>query len=244
MNYSDITINDPNIVKRFLQRSRFTDAVKLYPCQAGNFKVLDFGGGDGELCLRLSDIDRGSSYICYEPSEDMHQQAKSNIPDKNKISLINSLESIATNSIDIIYSLEVFEHLPEQESVDALESIYSILKPGGSLIIGVPNELFISAMYKGIFRMYRRFGEFDAQLNNILKCVIGRPPQKRPVGEISPGKQYHFHHLGFDHRLLSERLKEKFVNYKRIFTPFWFLGVWGSPEIYYVVQKKTNKLIN
>jgi len=243
MNYSNITINDPNFIKRFLQRSRFTDAIKLYPTQSKILKVLDFGGGDGELCLRLLEVDSDSNYICYEPAEDMNKQAKQKLSGKNKISLINTTESITENSIDIIFSLEVFEHLPEQESLDALERIDSILKPGGTLIIGVPNELFCSALYKGIFRMFRRFGEFDAQPKNILNCIIGKPPKKRPTGEISPGQSYHSHHLGFDHRLLAKKLTEKFDNYKRVCTPFGFLGVWASPEIYYAVTK-VNRCIN
>jgi ubiquinone/menaquinone biosynthesis C-methylase UbiE len=243
MNYSDITVNDPNFIKRYLQRSRLNDAVKLYPSNNRNSTVLDFGGGDGELCLRLINIDPNSNFICYEPSESMYQQAQSKIPVTNNISLISSLESVSANSIDIVYSLEVFEHLPEKESKEAFECIHSILKPGGTLIVGVPNELFIAATYKGIFRMLRRFGEFDAKLANILSCSIGRPPTVRPVGEISPGKEYHFHHLGFDHRVLGRSLKDYFSNFRRIYSPFWILGMWASPEIYYVV-KKANKRVN
>jgi SAM-dependent methyltransferase len=237
MNYSNITINDPNIVKRFLQRSRFIEAVKLYPNPSVENKVLDFGGGDGELCLRLEDIDPASSFICYEPSSDMRKQARTKISEKSRISLTGTLDAIPPASIDIIYSLEVFEHLPEKETAEAIKHIYSFLKPGGTLIIGVPNELFLPAIYKGIFRMFRRYGEHDAQLKNMLQCAIGSPPRKRPVGEISPGKHYHSHHLGFDYRILETELREKFTYCKRVPSPFIFLGLWGSPEIYYVFRK-------
>ena len=237
MNYADITLNDPNAIKRYLQRSRFQSALKLYPVTDSTTKVLDFGGGDGELCLRLNRINKGTSYICYEPSQGMYKQALQKLSDSDDIDLVDSLTSIAKGSMDVIYSLEVFEHLPVKESEEALNNIYALLKPGGTLVMGVPNELFLPALYKGLFRMSRRFGQYDARVSNILKCCFGRPPKTRPIGEISPGKSYHFHHLGFDHRVLAKQLKSKFGNCKQVCTPFPVLGTWGSPEIYYVVQK-------
>jgi len=236
VNYSDITINDPNPIKRFLQRSRFNDALKLYPLASNDYTVLDFGGGDGELVLRLAELDSTSKFVCYEPADSMLEQAKQKLSGKERISLTNILTSIPPNSIDLIYSLEVFEHLPEKETNEALKSIHNILKPAGSLIIGVPNELYFAALYKGLFRIFRRRGEFDATPTNVFNCVIGKPPATRPVSEISPGQNYHFHHLGFDHR----KLKSKFSNFtlqKCIFSPFSILGTWCSPEVYYVLQK-------
>ena len=240
MSYSGITVNDPNPIKRYLQDSRFTTALSLYPASTEGHRVLDFGGGDGELCLRLLDVDPSSEYICYEPSISMHQQAKTRVSAKDKIGLIKSMDSVSENSIDVVYSLEVFEHLPHDESEIALSLIYSVLKPGGCFIAGVPNELFLAAVYKGLFRIVRRFGEFDASLSNIMKCAIGRPPIKRPVSEISPGMNYYFHHLGFDHRQLRKSLEAKFGNSERFFSPFGILGLWGSPEIYYVLHKASN----
>lgn len=237
MNYSDITINDPNPIKRFLQNSRFKDALTLYPLPQNEQTVLDFGGGDGELALRLAEIDLKSSFICYEPAASMLEQAKKRLLGKKRISLTSTLTSILPNSVDIIYSLEVFEHLPDKETDEALQIIHRILKPNGLVIIGVPNELFLAALYKGIFRMSRRPGEFDADFRNILKCTIGSPPDKRPIGEISPGKNYHFHHLGFDHRALKNKLAQTFTLKKHVYSPASILGSWLSPEVYYVLQK-------
>lgn len=237
MNYADITLNDPNVIKRYLQRSRFNSALKLYPFTKAPLKVLDFGGGDGELCLRLNGIDSHSSYTCYEPTPSMFKQAKSKLSSSENITLIDSLTTIESNSLDVIYSLEVFEHLPEKTSADALDNIYALLKPGGSLIIGVPNELFLAALYKGLFRMTRRYGQHDAKLANILPCVVGKPPKVRPAWDISPGNEYHFHHLGFDHRVLKRALKTKFGHCKQVCSPFPFIGTWASPEVYFLVQK-------
>jgi hypothetical protein len=52
LTYADITYNDPNRLKRWLQRRRLADAaaqatVGRSSTWSGNF--LDFGGGDGAL---------------------------------------------------------------------------------------------------------------------------------------------------------------------------------------------------
>ena len=51
MAYADITLRDPNPIKRWLQRRRFADAVRLL--SSGNdrndLRILDFGAGDGEV---------------------------------------------------------------------------------------------------------------------------------------------------------------------------------------------------
>ncbi|MEH6582038.1 MAG: class I SAM-dependent methyltransferase [Halioglobus sp.] len=241
MNYSDITINDPNRIKRYLQQSRYRTAVDVYPKHPHRKQVLDFGGGDGELCLQLSAKDQESSFLCYEPALHMQAQAEAKIGSLERIRLIDNLEALEPDSCDVVYSLEVFEHLPPAEFGDAIEQIFRILRPGGKLIIGVPNELFLAAIYKGIFRMLRRFGDHDARPWNILRCALGRPPKNRPTGEISPGKKYHFHHLGFDHRDLRRVLNLKGGPVQRVLSPTWLLGGFMSPEIYYIAEKGTDK---
>ena len=199
--------------------------------------VLDFGGGNGELLLRLEEIDPQAQFICYEPVLSMYKEAEQRLAGSRRISLVDTLDNIPPGSLDVILSLEVFEHLPEAESRQALEAIDSLLKPGGMLIIGVPNELFIAAIYKGLFRIFRRYGEYDARFTPVMRCALGRPPLARPQGEISPGKNYHFHHLGFDHRRLKIKLAAMFSFQRRVCSPFSFLGLWASPEIYYVLKK-------
>jgi hypothetical protein len=86
----------------------------------------------------------------------------------------------------------VFEHLPQEETLTAITDIRRLLKPEGVVVIGVPHEIFIPALIKGIFRMSRRYGDFDAKAENILAATLGRPPRSRPTSEISPGLSYHF----------------------------------------------------
>ena len=74
MQYSEVTINDPNRIKRFLQRKRFEDALSLLPTDAQTSEILDFGAGDGELASRLLGKGYDCQVTCYEPSPDMRNQ--------------------------------------------------------------------------------------------------------------------------------------------------------------------------
>lgn len=237
MKYSDITINDPNIVKRFLQRRRYQTALDLYPKNGRPKQILDFGGGDGELCLQLARVDKRSRFICYEPAPQMREQARGKIENSKHIELVDSSSLVPDDSCDVVYSLEVFEHLPANEFRFALEEIFRLLKPGGHLVVGVPNELYFAALYKGAFRLTRRIGDYDARMMNIIRCALGNPPKDRPVGQVATGKAYHFHHLGFDHRILGEEIAAKAGRVNKVFSPFWILGAIASPEIYYVSSK-------
>jgi hypothetical protein len=111
------------------------------------------------------------------------------------------------------------------------------LKPDGFAVIGVPHELFLPAMLKGLFRMFRRYGDFDARPGNILAAFRGRPPIQRPIAELSPGVSYHSHHLGFDYRTLERLLKEKFQLVEKWFSPFPILGAALNSEVYFVLSK-------
>jgi hypothetical protein len=100
----------------------------------------------------------------------------------------------------------------------------------------VPNELFLPALVKGLFRMTRRYGAFDARPANVLQATIGRPPGRRPVREITAGLPYHFHHTGFDHRELRRTLSETFEVERQFASPAG--GELLGTEIYLILKKR------
>ena len=120
---------------------------------------------------------------------------------------------------------------------DALAKIQHLLKDGGTFFVGVPNELFVPALVKGLFRVTRRYGAFDARFGNVFRAAIGRPPQRRPVKEIASGLPYHFHHLGFDHRKLRVLLSGTFDLVRQFGSPTG-INLLDS-EIYFVLKKIT-----
>ncbi len=238
MSYADLTVRDPNFFKRFLQKRRFSEALEISGLTDTDriWRVLDYGTGDGELIRQMG----GYASVMpwgYEPNPALIAEAKQNLHDLKRVALVQETNYLESAFFDLVFCLEVFEHLPEKQTSAAVAEIHRLLKPGSRAVIGVPHELFLPALIKGAFRMSRRYGEFDAKPRNILSVFAGRPPRPRPVSEISVGLPYHFHHLGFDYRELGQTLRKRFSVERIRFSPFPSLGSVLNPEVYFVVRK-------
>jgi SAM-dependent methyltransferase len=159
-------------------------------------------------------------------------EAREKLATLDSVAFADNLDAVESGSFDYVFCLEVFEHLPEKETVEAIAEIHRLLKHDGVAVIGVPHELFLPALLKGLFRMSRRYGDFDARPANVLGATLGRAPTQRPVAEISPGFQYHFHHLGFDYRKLEQNFQERFQLAGKWFSPFPVLGAALNSEVY------------
>ena len=238
MAYADITLRDPNPIKRWLQRRRFADAVRLL--SSGNdrneLRILDFGAGDGEL-IRQIVLRRPVQACVYEPTPRLRAEAEDKLAGVPGVTFADRAAPLPSESFDFVFCLEVFEHLPPKETAEALSEIHRLLKPYGFAAVGVPHELFLPALLKGLFRMSRRYGQFDASPPTVLAALAGRPPQHRPVSEISPGFAYHSHHLGFDYRVLERKLEDRFRLVRKWFSPFPILGSILNSEVYFLLQK-------
>lgn len=238
MAYADITFHDRSPIKRWLQQRRLIDAIRLSAHLRDIRTVLDFGAGNGEFCKRLTHAFPHARIVCYEPAADLVAEARKNTQGLRQISLVTDISAVQDASVDLLYCLEVFEHLPEREIEAAFSAIWSALRNRGIAIIGVPVEIHLPALYKGLFRMTRRFGDFDATPGRILQAALGFPPKDRPVREIALGWSYHFHHLGFDYRRFRQRLAmQRFTLLRQTTSPVATLGAWFNPEIYFMVRK-------
>ncbi len=179
------------------------------------------GGGNGELCKLLVKKFSKAQIWCYEPSEKRREEAKYNLENLPEIKIIADVGELPTSYFDLIFCLEVFEHLPPQETEAAIiDNISKILKPKGYVCIGIPNEIYIPALIKGLFRMTRRYGAYDANLANLISATLGNPPKNRPI--YKEEKLFlHYHHMGFDFREF----------YKNISAKLDIEKMWGSPVI-------------
>jgi SAM-dependent methyltransferase len=238
MSYAELTFKDRNPIKRWLQNQRLISAINLYKnVDQRPSQICDFGAGNGELCKFLAQKYQSSKIICYEPTPSLLSEAKQNLMDVENIEFYQDIDKIKHGTSDVIFCLEVFEHLPPEETDNALKEIFNLLKPGGIVIIGVPVEIGLPALYKGIFRMSRRYGKFDANIKNIVLSVIGRPPKNRPVAEIAPGFKFYHPHTGFNFHRLEKDIKGYFNLHQISASPFSFLGSWLMPEIYFIANK-------
>ena len=225
-------------MKRWLQYRRLTTAVNLaLSTQAqGVESVLDFGAGNGELIKVASAMYLNTQFYCYEPTPSLVKEAESNLFSIKNVRFCDSLNEVNDRLFNLIFCLEVFEHLPDFESKEALQAIDSLLAPNGIAIFGVPVEIGIPALYKGLFRKTRREGTFDTDTVNIFNSLIGLPPKQRQTSEIAPGRAYYFEHMGFDYREFEIALGAKFEVISKSFSP-WNLGGL-MPEVYYVAQRR------
>jgi 2-polyprenyl-3-methyl-5-hydroxy-6-metoxy-1,4-benzoquinol methylase len=112
-------------------------------------RVLDFGAGIGTFAKLISKF--ASDTICIEPDKDQLNHIKYELGLKAK----SNLDLVKNESVDVIYSLNVFEHI--QDDFSAIKQCYKKIKPGGSLLVYVPAyQLLFSNMDKhvGHFRRY------------------------------------------------------------------------------------------
>jgi len=120
--------------KEYLKRvlSEFKSIV-----QNTNIAVLDAGCGDGVNLKYLRDLQLSSLYgLEYNPVRVV--RAKGCVPAACIVlgDLLNN--PFKKESFDIILLNQVLEHI--SEDLDVLRELHRILKPGGILILGVPNE--------------------------------------------------------------------------------------------------------
>lgn len=236
--YRDITFADKNPLKRWLQKQRLSTALRVSRDALSNASAIcDYGAGDGELCKHIAVLAPHARILCFEPSPDLMNQARQNLEGVDKVSFCTESQQLPMNSVDVAFCLEVFEHLPCAETRDAIARLSVTLKPNGLLIVGVPVEVGVAALYKGAFRLFRRAGDFDANWRNIAAAALGSPPTERPVREIAPSLNYYPHHMGFDYRTFVEQLQgSDLMLESRSFSPF---NVPGSlmPEAYFLLRK-------
>ena len=244
MRYTGITVGDKNPVKRYLQRRRLRDAVSVLAYSDENFSgtILDFGGGSGELSKMLATRFPNAGVFCYEPMPGIFEEARRNLVGLENVTLVSDRAQLKGLSFGCVFCLEVFEHLPPRQTARTVRVVDRLLEEDGLFVVGVPNEIFLPALVKGLFRMTRRYGAHDARPMNVLKAAIGRPPAERPVRRISCGLPYHFHHLGFDHRRLRVLLRETFDPVREFGSPV--NSEVSGTEIYQVMKKRPPRVTN
>ncbi len=237
--YADLTVNDRNPIKRMLQRRRLGDSLFALRSWSDkpDLRVLDIGCGDGELAKLLAARLNQPAITCYEPTQEFREQAEENLAGLERVNLTGELAPLRGQHFDLIFCLEVMEHLPDVELDALLADVDDLLAHGGQLIIGVPNELHLAALIKGAFRLVRRAGDYDTKPRNILRAIIGRPPSDRPVFRLAHGAAYHRRHMGFDHRALAQRLRQRFHIIRRYPSPLHWLPVTLGFEVYFLCGK-------
>ena len=101
--------------------------------------VLDLGSGTGELCRCATEAGAVSVTGVNLSAEEI-EFART----KCGASFIQGeieayLRAAPEASVDRVYALNILEHLGKDQLVGVLEGVHRVLKPGGSLVVMVPN---------------------------------------------------------------------------------------------------------
>jgi SAM-dependent methyltransferase len=122
----------------------------ILPLALERRRVLDFGAGTGTFACKL--LAEGADICCVEPDPRLRLALQRKIPQT-----YGDLAELASESIDLAYSLNVLEHI--EDDAAALSGLRRVLKPGGRLVLYVPAFMVLfSAMDRAIghVRRYRK----------------------------------------------------------------------------------------
>ncbi len=243
--YASITTDDTNPLKRLIQRRRLAHGLRVLKSLDGSFEgtILDVGAGTGLLCEQLAQRLPRAHIVCYEPVPSLCAEAVENLAKYPGVEVVGRLDAISIPRFDYVFCLEVLEHLPHRETTALLDTIEQRVTPHSTVTFGVPNEVFAAALAKGLFRFRRRRGSFDARWSHIWQAAIGRPPRQRPTAEIWPGLRYHYHHLGFDYRLLRRTLGRRFDVTETYGSPLTMFPTALNSEVYFVCRPRQSATV-
>lgn len=118
----------------------------------GDELTVDFGAGNGTFSLPIAAT--GSRLVCVE-----NDPVLSSILSGHGLNVVGSLESLNDCSVDYLYTLNVLEHIEDDEVM--VDLWMRKLRPGGRLLVYVPAfEVLFSSMDRkvGHFRRYTKQG--------------------------------------------------------------------------------------
>ncbi|MDI4631695.1 methyltransferase domain-containing protein [Pelomonas sp. V22] len=120
------------------------DIASLVPWQA--LHILDLGCSDGSLGLGLKQ-QRPERRVCgIEYSSELAARAASRLDEVHEadLSRTDALEQLSRKDFDCIICADVLEHLQQPERL--LEQLHGLLRPGGVLVVSLPNIRHLSAL--------------------------------------------------------------------------------------------------
>ena len=160
-------------VKKYSIRKKARLITKL---NSGSGKLLDVGAGTGDFLL-------ASKRAGWEvKGVEVNEKAKALAREKG-IKIENNIEAYAGNQFDVITLWHVLEHLPNLEQ--SIKNIESLVKPGGILIVAVPNfKSYDAKYYKNYWAAYdapRHLWHFSSNSIPILFSESMRLQKIKPM---------------------------------------------------------------
>ena len=105
-----------------------------------SFQLLDFGCGVGNLFGHLKEFFPNTVYTGVDLSKDSLEKARSRFPANTNFQEYDS-PKWGNLQYDLIFSAGVFHHIPHTDHTKIINKLYSLLNPGGKLVIWEHNPL-------------------------------------------------------------------------------------------------------
>jgi len=131
--------------------------------------IVDLGCGNGTILRMLKHKAGYQNVIGVDMSESQVEQARQHL---ENIELDNAIDYLkqSENKFDLIFAIDIIEHLNKQEVLDFISLCYKNLRKGGRLILQTPNA---TSPFQGDIR----YGDFTHELAftpNLLSQLLKR----------------------------------------------------------------------
>lgn len=228
--YREYTRDTRESLKRLAHGTRLHRAAELMPI-SDTTRVLDYGCGDGGLLEQL--LERASDGNLYGFDPYLLDQMDSAV--KSRVTVFSDTVSLLhdhAESFDVVFCIEVCEHLSDVANDVLMTNIGSLLKPDGHVVFGVPIEIGVSGFAKNVYRTAkgRRQG---ANWALAIRALLARPiPRKFDEEDWTDS------HLGFDHRTLERQIQRRgFSVVRREYLPWPALRAMLNNEVYFICSR-------
>lgn len=143
-------ITHPNFLVRFIETQRHSITCNLAAVDGSTF-ILDIGCESGNITSKLPH--ETHHVILLDVDQEALRPIKKNVEHSFVSCLVADVYGLpfAGRSVDRILCTEVLEHLVDPEK--AVREIERILKPGGRVVVSVPNDRLILWMKKKIIEL-------------------------------------------------------------------------------------------
>jgi SAM-dependent methyltransferase len=115
-----------------------------------NQLIVDFGAGNGTFAAPLAHAQAQSQIVCVETDPILCA-----ILQNHGLTVVSDLAQLADNSVDYLYSLNVLEHIYDDQATAKLW--FRKLRPGAKLLVFVPAFQFLFTSMDQHVGHYRRY---------------------------------------------------------------------------------------
>jgi 2-polyprenyl-3-methyl-5-hydroxy-6-metoxy-1,4-benzoquinol methylase len=226
--YEQQTVDRRNPIARFTHRTRMRKSKRLVMRHlTPSATLLDYGCGQGRFLHDLAtDIrDRQPqaqvSLLGYDPFMNAKYEG---------YRVVSDVKEFDAESVDILTSLEVCEHLTDAELQEFIDLAVKVLTPKGRLLVSVPIEIGPAVLAKEISRSILHRRRLEMSVAELMKAAIFGVPPRRAENRKSS-------HRGFDWRNIRRILAESFhcelIEFSPLPLPTWY----GQSQAFMVFSK-------